>query len=100
GKEKKYPEGTLFNDYCIVREKQGTQVIPTIRRWVIFPDGKRRLERYPTSRYRNIRSNEQELKDFVVRLNNQIPGEHRTREAVDIKHAFIGQEMLDEYLGY
>jgi len=94
------PKGTRFNDYSIIMETTKTGVIPSIRRWVVLPDGRRVQERYPVEKYKEFRDDPQALKDFVIRLNRSIPSELKTREAVEIKHAYINTKMLDDYLAY
>lgn len=59
-----------------------------IRRW---RDGK--YERLPVKRYASIRDNEEELQQFLLRLN----AAHRTCEKVAFKHAFINDALLAEY---
>ncbi len=59
-----------------------------IRRW---EDGK--YKRLPLKRYALIRDNPEELRQFLLRLN----AEHRCREAVAFKHAFIDDPLLSEY---
>lgn len=96
----KYPDDTRIIGFYLINEKIENKVVPTIRQAVILPDRKRRLDRYPVVEYRSFRNNPRELEDFVIRLNHQIPEEKRARESVEIKHAFISTEMLDEYLAY
>ncbi|RYZ68571.1 MAG: hypothetical protein EOP09_09325 [Proteobacteria bacterium] len=95
-----YPKGTRFNRWLLNVEKQRS--IPTfcIKRWVYYPDGRKKLERLPIAKYRQFRDNLDELKRLVIRLNEQIPEEQRTRTAVEIKHAFISPELLEAYLDY
>lgn len=92
-----YPKGTKFNKWCIVLEVQRGKSIQTIRRWMVFSNGKKRFERLPAQKYRHFRSNQLDLEQFLIRLNESIPIEQRTIEAVEIKHAFISPKLLDEY---
>lgn len=62
-----------------------------IRRWVA-KDGKRTQERLPIHKYRHFRDNPEEIKAFLLRLNES------GRQVVEIKHAFISPTLLDEYL--
>ncbi len=68
---KEYPEGTRFNKWVIVHELDGENRIPRIRRWVIYPDGRKTYERYPMTKYLHIRGNAKELGNFVIRLNGE-----------------------------
>lgn len=95
-----YPRNTKFNNWSITHEKRRGKKINVIRRWVLFADGSKKLERYPTDKYRSIESNPEELKNLVVRLNNDIPIEQRTKKAIEIRHAYISPELLSDYLEF
>ena len=92
-----YPKGTRFNHWLINQENQKGIERSVIKRWVYYPDGSKKLERLPTSKYRSFRDDEAELQKFVIRLNEQIDPEQRTKAVVEIKHAFISPELLDQY---
>lgn len=62
-----------------------------IRYW---ENGKNR--RLPISKYKGIRQDESELQRFITRLNHRIS----TKKVVEFKHAFINQNLLDEYLAH
>jgi integrase len=96
--EQQYPEGTKFNRWVIVQEKDGDRSIPRVRRWVIYPDGKKVYERYAVKKYAHLRGNLKELQNFVIRLNGEDPAERRAKLAIKFKHAYISPELLNEYL--
>jgi integrase len=95
--EKEYPEGTHFNSWVIVHDKDERGLIPRIRRWVIYADGRKAFERYPINKYIHLRDNPKELGNFVIRLNGRDPNEKRVKLAVKFKHAFIDPELLTLY---
>lgn len=96
-----YKKGTKLNQWRLYSEiqKKGIERL-TIKRWISLPDGKNKLERLPVEKYKDIRDNKGELEKLVLRLNHQVPEEFRARVQVELKHAFINQKMLDDYLGY
>ncbi len=95
--EKEYPEGTRFNNWVIVHDLEKGKRIPRVRRWVIYPDGRKVYERYETKKYLHFRDNPKELENFVIRLNGQDPNEKRVKLAVKFKHAYIDPELLTLY---
>ena len=96
----KLPKGSKVNPWKLVQQKQnGTE------RWVIWrtvrlPDQTRKLERLPVEVFKSIRDNETELKKLVIRLNESVKKEDRAREIIEIRHAYIDQALLDDYLDY
>jgi integrase len=97
---RRYPAGTKFNDYSIVRQAQRGKTYVYVRRWVIYPDGTEKFERLPSEKYAHLRTDWAELERFVIRLNQSLPNEQRTRVKVEIRHAFINDELLSEYLSF
>jgi len=65
-------------------------------KWCIryWENGKNK--RLPIKKYRNIRENQSELQQFILRLNHQI----LTKTAIDFRHAYINESLLAEYLNY
>jgi hypothetical protein len=43
----KYPKGTEFQVWSLTSETQKGVKRPVIKRWVIYPDGKKKIERLP-----------------------------------------------------
>jgi integrase len=100
--KKDYPPGTKFGEWYLAEETEkhtGSRVW-TIRRMLTTELGKRSQIRLPLKVYRTISQDESKLKDLVIRLNNQIPEEQRTRKVVEIKHAFISEALLEKYFSY
>ncbi len=62
-------------------------------RWVIRRWEGKKYARLPVGHYRHIKTDEAELRAFVLRLN----APYRTKEAVAVKHAFISPALQDEY---
>jgi integrase len=94
-----YPSGTKFTLYSILKEKSGTKHVNTIRRWVTYPDGKKKFERYDATKYKHFRDDEMKLSQFLLRLNNQ-SSNSRQLEELEIEHAFINKELLENYKRY
>ena len=85
-----YPKSTKFNNWTMFRETQkGRARWFVIRRWVIFLNGSKKLERLPVTRYKSLRDDIKELEQFIIRLNQDIPKEQRTIQAVEIRHALF-----------
>ncbi len=97
---KKYSKDTKFNSWSLFKEKQRGLIRFVIRRWVINSDGTKILERLRLEKYKSIRSDETELKDFIIRLNDEQFREERGRAKVALKHAFISPDLLDSYQNY
>lgn len=93
-----YPKGTKVNKWCLCSERQKGKPAFTVRRWVTYPDKTKKLERYPSKKIKGL--TELELKDFVIRLNHEVPKELRTKEAVELKHSYINPALLDQYKEY
>lgn len=92
-----YPKGTTVTQWGLYKENQkGTQRF-IVRRWVSIPGQKPRLERLAIDQYDSIREDQLELKQLILRLNKQIPNEQKSRKIVEIKHAFISPQLLDDY---
>lgn len=98
--KKEYPEGTHFNRWVIINDNDGGTIIPRIRRWAHYPNGKKTYERYPSNKYAHLRDNPKELENFVIRLNGEDPDEKRVKLLVKFRHAYINPELLDLYLEY
>lgn len=102
----KYPEGSRVSNWTIINEKitwkgHEPKIVPVIRRVVYLPGEKKPLqERLAAKKYAHLRDNERSLKDFVLRLNRRTPEVYRTKKAVEFKHAFINEKLLEEYLSY
>jgi integrase len=77
----------------LTKEKQRGALRFVIKRW--NPD-LGRPERLPVTEYQHIREKEDELREFVKRLNAPLAAITK----VDFKHAFINDELLTEYLEY
>jgi len=92
-----YPKGTKFNSWVVFTETQKGKFVHVIRRRVIFESGQTKYERLPTKRYRSMRDDLEELKKFIVRLNQEVPVEQRTIETIEIRHAYIDEKLLDTY---
>jgi integrase len=99
-KQKQYPEGTIVHKWVLMKETREGVVIPVIRRWVYFPDGTKTYERHPALKYRHLRDNLKELKNFVVRLNGEDPDAVRVKRVVEFRHAYISTELLDTYFDF
>lgn len=102
---KNYPADTRVSNYTIIDEKQPchngeSQVVPVIRRRVYFPNGTQKQERLESKKYAHLRDNRRALEDFVIRLNKRIPEALRTHKAVEIRHAFINEKLLNSYLSF
>lgn len=104
--KKKYPEGTTFNDWTICNEARKDKrtgkkfIVPVVRRWIRLPEKRPSFERYPAAKYFEIRYEATELEAFVIRLNERSPEEERTKSKVKIRHAFISDELVDNFLPY
>jgi integrase len=61
-------------------------------------DGKMSSRTYPSRKLRDIRDNEGELRDLVVRLNAELKAIDRAKRAVETKHAYINDKLYDEWL--
>ncbi|NJL25248.1 MAG: hypothetical protein HC902_08750 [Calothrix sp. SM1_5_4] len=46
-KQKQFPEGTITHKWVLMSENREGAVIPVIRRWVYFPDGKKNVRTLP-----------------------------------------------------
>jgi integrase len=68
-----------------------------IKQPVLKDDGKMSSKTYPSKKLREIRDNEDELRALVIRLNAALDVINRTKEAVELKHAFINDAMLDAW---
>lgn len=100
-KQDKFPEGTILNRWVLMNEtREDGKVVPSIRRWVYFPDGSKKYERYPALNYRHLRDKPKELKNFVVRLNGEDPDAVRVKRVVEFRHAYISTELLDSYFDF
>ena len=95
-----YPKGTRFNRWLLNTENQRGIQRFTIKRWVYFPDGTKKLERLSLKKYRSIRGDEAELQEYIVRLNQETSRKELTKNAVEIRHAFISPKLLDDYKDY
>lgn len=70
-----------------------------IRRYLRTSDGKTKWERLPKAEYDKTLNTKAQLAAFVDRINKAHTTElERAKEAYAIKHKFITQEILDEYL--
>ncbi len=96
---KLYPQGTKHSPYIIVKERSNDKVLFLIRRWVSYPDGTKKFERYDSTKYKHIRHDEIKLHQFVLRLNHQSPNESHKKD-LEIEHAFINLELLERYKRY
>lgn len=94
---KKFPPGTKTQNWVLYTEKQKGLEKPVIRRWVTFPDGRKVNERFPVKHYSAIAHNPVELEKLVIRLNGAIPEEQKLRKKLEIRHAYIDDQMLDKY---
>lgn len=98
---KKYSLGTKLTNWSLLKESQtNNQTRYVIKRWVKIPHQKSKLERLSVKNYEHIRDNKPELKKFILRLNQNIPNEQRSREIIEIRHAFISPQLLDDYQKY
>lgn len=96
-----FPSGTVLNKWILMKETQDDgKVIPAIRRWVYFPDGSKKYERYPAQKYKHLRDKPKELKNFVIRLNGEDPNAVRVKRIVEFRHAYISTELLDSYFEF
>lgn len=68
---------------------------PRIRREWKDENGKRKSESYPQKKWAHLP--DEELADFVIRLNGKDPRIERIKDRLDFEHAFIGPEFLSEY---
>lgn len=93
----KFPKGTKFQAWSLHSEKQKGTLRAVIRRWGRLPTGEYKMERLKTDQYAHLRDHPLELKKYVIRLNQQIKPEERTKAKVEIKHAFISPDLLDDY---
>ena len=101
------PEGTKFNSWLIVPENrtitpapgqpEKTITVNTIRRWVIFPDGRKAYERLPVKLYRQIRDDIAELQTYVDRLNYRNRKKDEALQRIRFQHAFISPSLLESY---
>lgn len=56
------------------------------------------MERLPVKAFEHLRDNPEEMKKLVIRMNDRIPADMRAREAIKLRHAYIDNDLLDEYL--
>ena len=96
----KYPDGTKFFNWTLMLEKQKGSPEPVIRRWVYFPDGKKKYERMPRKRYKHMLANLAELQNFVIRQNGKNPNKIKAEKATLFRHAYINSDFMDEYFDY
>lgn len=94
---KTYPQGTKFSEWYYQRETVEKIVRFSVRRVVTFADGKTKLERYPAAAYKQFREVEKQVNDFVIRLNGRDPRIERIKDRLEFNHAFINDELLEEY---
>ena len=92
--DKEYPEGTNFNRWVLFYIKES----PQVRRWVYYPDGKKDYERYPAKLWADVKTDPDKLKKFVMRANGLDPNEVRARRKYELKEAYVGKELMDDYI--
>lgn len=92
-----YPKGTKFQAWCMYTETQRGVPRPVIKRWVEYPTGTKRCERLPVIKYAPMRDNPGELANFLIRLNAEHRKELAAKSAVQIKHAYINDSLLERY---
>jgi integrase len=111
---KEYPEGTNFNAWVLFYENEKqtdgtTKPRPQVRRWVLYPEnlgpidkhGKRvqkEYERFPASEWSHLKSDGIKLKKWVMRQNGLDPNEVRARRKYELKEAYVGKELMDDYI--
>ena len=100
GEKADFPEGTKFSKWSLMYETRDGQRVYVIRRWAYKPDGSKKYERYDAKKYRHMRDNLKELKNFVIRLNGEDPNAVRVKHAVEFRHAYINTELIDSYYSY
>lgn len=96
-KEKKYPPDAKISEWYYQKETFNDERIYSVRRVITLSSGKTSLERYPAANYRDIRTDEKKVKDFVIRLNGKDPRVERIKARIEFNHAFIDEELLFEY---
>lgn len=69
-----------------------------IKQPVLKPDGKMSSRTYPSKKLREIRDNEDELRDLVTRLNAELAVEKKAKLAVEVKHAYIDDKLKQAWL--
>ncbi len=68
-----------------------------VRRIIVKKDGKRSFQNLPAKYYKEYKDNENELNDFVTRLNNKDPKEVKAKNKYESKTAFIPSSLLQKY---
>ncbi len=94
-----YPEGTKFNEWLLRRDldRNGNRVF-RVRRWLTVPGHGSVNESYPLERYLDFRHDEKRLQDFVITLNNKLPEAERAKKKIEIRHAWINDDIIREFL--
>ncbi len=54
-------------------------------------------QRYPIEKYRSIRENPEELKKLILRLNYEINRQDHAKKSIQLRHAFIDDQLLTQY---
>lgn len=78
-------------------EKQRNKSVYTIIRYIKSASGTLTSERLPIKKYALIRENVDELNKLVDRLNYDILKAKKSRDSLAFKHAFIDEELLEEF---
>lgn len=68
----------------------------SIRRWVLYSDNERRLERLPIEQYRKFRDDKVKLEDLCTRLNYREIQEEQAKKAWKVRSAFVDNKLLYE----
>lgn len=99
----KLVKGKKINQWILQKEKYTVKDDPeprvryAIRRWIVNADGSKTLERLPAEKYASIRNNEQELEDFVRRLNAEEFADEIKKEKILDRRAFLNEKLLEQY---
>jgi integrase len=68
----------------------------SIRRWVLYSDDSRKLERLPIEQYRKFRDDMTKLTDLCTRLNYREIEEENAKKAWKVRSAFVDNKLLYE----
>lgn len=91
--EKNYPEGTKIGAWFLTKE-QNTY---SIRRMISVPNERRRKSERLSKYCHSHLKNQNELEDFVFRLNGKNPALERIKNLIYLGHPWITEELLEDY---
>lgn len=73
----------------------------SIRRWAIYTDGQRKLQRLPIEQYKKYREDKDKLEELCTRLNYREIQEENARKAWKVRSSFIDNKHLyDGFVKY